>query len=193
MTLGLFSSNESHIWHLWYERLKHLSGWKPRLSALSQSVSWQIVTDNTPVWTGNGLEPKCNWKMNEWYGLLTHWNVLGSFEFHIKSALGSLHVGSAEMRRELHLIVEKSHNDITEKWSLLRFTFLLPRWCCGKDNQKIFMLCCLGDESRFTFCPLGWFLISTVRDYFLLWHHWWQYFLANSVWSHYILSQLLFS
>lgn len=64
----------------------------------SVSVVADSVTDNTPVRTGNELEPKCNRKMNEWYGLLTHWNVVGSVEFHIEAALGSLHVGNAPMR-----------------------------------------------------------------------------------------------
>lgn len=134
---------------VWEVEACRASGSQDSLLWLSQRRG-DSVTDNTHVWTSDELEPRCNWKMNEWYGLLTHWNVLGSFEFHIKAALGSSHVGNAQMRRELCLIVEELHNDITEEWSLLRLTFL-PLMILRVVLMFI-MLCCSGDESRLSLC-----------------------------------------
>lgn len=56
----------------------------------SVSVVTDSITDNARVRTGNELGPKYNWKMNMWYGLPWHWNVVCSLGFHIKAALGSL-------------------------------------------------------------------------------------------------------
>ncbi len=96
----------------------------------SVSVIADRVTDNTPVQTGNELEPKCNWKMNAWYGLLWHSGMyLAVLNFTLKAALGSLRVGIDWTVWEQSLIVEgltihKWQNEMTVNWSVLRFTFL---------------------------------------------------------------------